>query len=329
MAQPTITIVGLGLVGASIGLALRREKKDEFDIIGHDKNYGRARDVRKRGAVNKLDWNLIDACEKADMVIIATPLDGVRETLEVVGEHLKEGCVVLDTANLKAPVIEWAKEYLPETVSFVGTDPVISPSEQGVEAATADMFEGVLWCVAPAPGASSEAVKLVSDMIYLLGAKPYFLDPFEHDGLAAGVEHLPLLLSAALMRMTFEAKTWQELRKVTGSAYESATQLPSTDADFYRDIFLHNKDNVVRWLNLYVDELLSLKEMVAGSDAEALRETFDKAVDARILWREQRQKGYPDASMEKPDLPSMSGFLGSFLGLGAFRRRSPDKDSDK
>ena len=272
MAQPTITIVGLGLVGASIGLALRREKKDEFDIIGHDKNYGRARDVRKRGAVNKLDWNLIDACEKADMVIIATPLDGVRETLEVVGEHLKEGCVVLDTANLKAPVIEWAKEYLPETVSFVGTDPVISPSEQGVEAATADMFEGVLWCVAPAPGASSEAVKLVSDMIYLLGAKPYFLDPFEHDGLAAGVEHLPLLLSAALMRMTFEAKTWQELRKVTGSAYESATQLPSTDADFYRDIFLHNKDNVVRWLNLYVDELLSLKEMVAGSDAEALRE---------------------------------------------------------
>ncbi len=329
MAQPTITIVGLGLVGASIGLALRREKKDEFDIIGHDKNYGRARDVRKRGAVNKLDWNLIDACEKADMVIIATPLDGVRETLEVVGEHLKEGCVVLDTANLKAPVIEWAKEYLPETVSFVGTDPVISPSEQGVEAATADMFEGVLWCVAPAPGASSEAVKLVSDMIYLLGAKPYFLDPFEHDGLAAGVEHLPLLLSAALMRMTFEAKTWQELRKVTGSAYESATQLPSTDADFYRDIFLHNKDNIVRWLNLYVDELLSLKEMVAGSDAEALRETFDKAVDARILWREQRQKGYPDASMEKPDLPSMSGFLGSFLGLGAFRRRSPDKDSDK
>ena len=329
MAQPTITIVGLGLVGASIGLALRREKKDEFDIIGHDKNYGRARDVRKRGAVNKLDWNLIDACEKADMVIIATPLNGVRETLEVVGEHLKEGCVVLDTANLKAPVIEWAKEYLPETVSFVGTDPVISPSEQGVEAATADMFEGVLWCVAPAPGASSEAVKLVSDMIYLLGAKPYFLDPFEHDGLAAGVEHLPLLLSAALMRMTFEAKTWQELRKVTGSAYESATQLPSTDADFYRDIFLHNKDNIVRWLNLYVDELLSLKEMVAGSDAEALRETFDKAVDARILWREQRQKGYPDASMEKPDLPSMSGFLGNFLGLGAFRRRSPDKDSDK
>ena len=325
MTRPTITIVGLGRVGTSIGLALRREKQDEFDIIGHDRDYGRARDVRKRGAVNKLDWNLISACEKADMVIIATPLEGVRETLELTADYLSEGCVVIDTANLKGSVMGWAETYLPDSVSFIGTNPIISAVGQGVEAATPDLFQGALWCVFPAPNATSEAVKLVSDMIHMMGAKPYFLDPLEHDGLMAGMEHLPLVLSAALLRMTFGADTWKELRKVTGASYETATMLPSYDASFYRDIFLHNRENTLRWLDLYVEELSSFKELIAAGDAEALTEVFDKAVDARILWLEQRKEGYPDIRVEKPEFPTMGGFFNSFLGLGAFRRSQRDK----
>lgn len=325
MTRPTITIVGLGLVGTSIGLALRREKQDEFDIIGHDKDFSQARGVRKRGAVNKLDWNLINACEKADMVIIATPLEGVRETLEVTADYLKERCVVIDTANLKKPVMGWAKAHLPDSVSFIGTDPIISPDGQGAEAATPDLFQDALWCLCPATNAASEAVKLVSDMIHLLGAKPYFLDPFEHDGLVAGVEHLPLVLSAALLWMTFGATTWKELRKVTGAPYETATLLPSNDARFYRDIFLHNRENVLRWLDLYANELHSFKELIAAGDAEALTEAFDKAVDARILWLEQRKEGYPDIVTEKPEFPTMGGFLSSFLGVGALRRSKQDK----
>jgi prephenate dehydrogenase len=329
MTRPTITIVGLGLIGTSIGLALRQEKQDEFDIIGHDKDYGRARQVRKRGAVNKLDWNLVGACEKADMVIIATPLEGVRETLELTAEHLKEGCVVVDTANLKGPVIQWAEAHLSEAVSFVGTDPIISSDGQGVEAATPDLFRNALWCVSPAPSAAPEAVKLVADMIHLLGAQPYFLDPVEHDGLIAGVEHLPFVLSAALLRMTFGASTWKELRKVTGGLYESTTLLPSTDAGYYRDLLFHNRDNVIRWLDLYVDELRSFRELVASRDAEALAETFDKAVDARILWLDQRKKGYPDQEKEETELATMSGFLGGLLGLGAWRRPSRKKKTNK
>lgn len=329
MTRPTITIVGLGLVGTSIGLALRQEKQEEFDVIGHDTDFSRARDVRKRGAVNKLDWNLINACEKADMVIIATPLEGVHETLEVTADYLKEGCVVMDTANLKGPVMDWAEAHLPDSVSFIGTDPIIFPDGQGVGAATPDLFLDALWCMCPATNAAEEAVKLISDMIYLLGAKPYFLDPFEHDGLTAGVGHLPLVLSAALLRVTFGATTWKELRKVTGAPYEAITLLPSNDALFYRDIFLHNRDNVLRWLDLYAEELSSFKELVAAGDAEALSEAFDKAIDARILWMEQRKEGYPDIVAEKAELPSMGGFMSNLFGLGAFRRKQERRQKDK
>jgi len=329
MTRPTITIVGLGLVGTSIGLALRREKEDEFDIIGHDINFSRARDVRKRGAVNKLDWNLINACEKADLVIIATPLDGVRETLQATAEYLKNGCVVMDTANLKEPVMEWSKTHLPDSVSFVGTDPIILPDGQGVEAAAPDLFQNALWCMCPSPNATEEAVKLISDMIYLLGGKPYFVDPLEHDGLVAGVGHLPLMLSAALLRVTFGAQTWKELRKVTGAPYETTTRLPSNDALFYQDIFLHNRDNILRWLDLYVEELRAFRELVVAGEAEALNEAFDKAIDARILWLDQRKEGYPDLPMDKPEIPSMGSFMGNLLGMGAFRRKDDKKQKGK
>ncbi len=321
MTRPTIAIVGLGQVGASIGLALRRANQEEFDLIGHDRNFGRAKDVRKQGAVSKLDWNLVKACEKADMVIIATPLEGVREALEMTANHLKEGCVVMDTANLKGPVMGWARAYLPDSVSFVGTNPIISSlAGQEAKAATPDLFQNALWCMFPASNATPEAVKMVSDMIHLLGARPYFLDPFEHDGLAAGTEHLPFVLSAALLRMTFGAAAWKELRRTAGAVYESSTLLPSTDASFYRDVLLHNRDNVLRWLGLYVEELRSFKELIASGDAEALAKAFDKAIDARILWLEQRKEGYPEAVGENLELPTIGSFLDNFMGFGALRR---------
>jgi len=329
MALPTITIVGLGLVGTSIGLALRQEKADEFDIIGHDRDFGQARAVRKLGAVNKLDWNLVNACEQADMVIVATPLTGVRETLQAIGPYLKAGSVVIDTANLKGPVMDWASQYLPESVSFVGTNPFISPAGQGPDAASAELFRGALWCVAPGATAAEEAVKLVNDMIYLLGARPYFLDPCEHDGLVASVEHLPLLLSTALLRLTFSAPTWKELRKTTGAVFENSTALPTTDADTYRDIMVFNRDNVVRWLDLFLQEMQHLRELITGDDQEALREAFDKAVDARILWLEQRKEGYPDAVTEKAEMPTMGSFLGGFLGIGGLRRSPDEKEKPK
>ncbi len=96
--------------------------------------------------------------------------------------------------------------------------------------------------------------------------------------------------------------------------------MPTYDVRFYRDILLHNRDNVLRWLDSYVEELRSLRELVVGGDAEALFKAFDKAVDARVLWLDQRKKGYPDLVTGKSELPTMGGFLESFLGLGAFRR---------
>ena len=97
--KPNITIVGLGLIGTSMGLALRQAGVASA-VIGHDKDLAVANQARKREAVDKVDWNLISACEKADLVILAVPLDAIEPTLKAIGPYLRPGCVVIDTANL-------------------------------------------------------------------------------------------------------------------------------------------------------------------------------------------------------------------------------------
>src|SRR5512135_1823647 len=107
MAKPRITIVGLGRIGGSIGLALKQANAD-LEIIGHDKDSRTAGLAQKRGAVDKTEWNLLNACDGAGLVVLALPLGAIRDTLKVLGNELQPGVIVTDTATTKTPVLEWA-----------------------------------------------------------------------------------------------------------------------------------------------------------------------------------------------------------------------------
>jgi prephenate dehydrogenase len=189
--ETRITIIGLGCVGSSIGLALRKQEPS-LEVMGHDIDPAVARRAAQMGAVSKTHWNLPAACERAAMVILALPLPAVRETLEVLGPHLEEGCVVTDTATLKVPVLEWARKSLPARVRFVTGLPIPGPKVPltgplaGTDAARADLFEDGFYCVTPAADTDPEAVTALLGLIQAVGARPLFMDPVECDGLQAG-----------------------------------------------------------------------------------------------------------------------------------------------
>jgi len=330
MSKPRITIVGLGFIGGSIGLALHQAEA-ELEIVGHDRERGAANQAKKIGAVDKTDWNLISACEEADLVVIAIPVGGVKSTLEAIGPYLRPGCLITDTASIKSPVIEWAKEILPDGVNFVGGDPIVSHAaaaaggtEGGIDAARADLFSGVVYCLTPAAGAAPKAVKLASDFVYLLGAQPYFLDPLEHDGLMAGIDHLPFVLSAALMGVTTESASWREMRKLAGGAFESATHFVSTDPTTYRDACLVNRENIVRWIDGCSEKLSDLKETILAGDAEELERVFEETIIARQRWLRAREAGDWDA--QPSEIPSMGSFMGQLFGLGRLGKRKKEQD---
>ena len=248
MSKPRITIVGLGLIGGSIGLALCQTGND-YEVVGHDREHAVAGKARKLGAVGKTEWNLVSACEEADLIIVATPVMAIKETLTAIASYLKPGCLITDTASIKGPVMAWAKEILPDTVNFVGGNPIISQEGSlptGIEGARADLFQGGLYCLTPSPEAAPQAVQLATDLVHLLGASPFFLDAAEHDGLMAGVDHLPFILSAALLETAVQSPAWREMRKLAGDAFQSVTRFSSGDAATYRDACLTNGENIVR-----------------------------------------------------------------------------------
>lgn len=278
-----ITIIGLGLIGGSIGLALKRAKLKDIEVVGHDKDSRASAQAKKRGAVDKTEWNLISAVSNAGMVIIATPVMAIRVTMEHIGPKLSEGCIVTDTGSTKVNVLEWAKQYLPESVSFVGGHPMAGKEESGIEGADPDLFHDRTYCIIPDPRASSQAVQTIIGLVENLGAKAFFLDPVEHDSFVAGVSHLPLVLSAALVSATSKSPSWAEMRRLAASGYRDVTRLASGNPEMSGDICKTNKEGIVHWIDAIVNELQEYRRTISecGDDVE---KTFIKAWEAREKW---------------------------------------------
>jgi len=294
------TVVGLGLVGSSIGLALKQTGA-HLEIIGHDRDSEAAKRAHKSGCVDRTEWNLINACDGADLIVISTPLAGIKSTLTAIAQDLKTGCVVTDTASLKVPVLNWARELLPSTVHFVGGHPIIEKAVSEPIMPTADLFAGATYCLTPDTNTPPQAVQSVSDLAEAVGARPYYLDAAEHDGLIAAVEQLPLLMALALQVIAGESPSSREMIQLSGVDFTNATQLLAGDAEKLTELCTLNAVNVVRWLDALLPQVSNLRELVANQNSESLQKSFTDAVEKHASWTrkqvESKATDYSDFGM--------------------------------
>jgi len=307
-------------------LATKSGKRESvIEVTGFDTSLDVQNYAKKLGAVDRTDWNLTKAVERADLIIIATPVGAVRELFEVIAEHGKQGVVVTDTASTKAGVMAWAQELLPSTVNFIGGHPMAGKA-QSTEAAEADLFKDATWCVSPLVSASEEAVQTVLGLIAALGAEPLFLDPHEHDGFVAGISHLPFLLSVALMRSVSSDPSWRDVRQLTAGGFRDVSRLAAGSPVMYRDICATNRENIVRWADTAISEMQHLRDLVAaGSDEtlDTLEKEFERARDARADWSTaERRSGamVQDTDSELTSF-SMGDQMQQMLFGGLFRRK--------
>jgi prephenate dehydrogenase len=277
-----IAIVGLGYIGASLGLALKAARVDA-EFVGHDRENDVAAKAKKIGAVDRTHWNLISAVDEAGLVLLAIPVMAMKVTLEAIAPYLRPGCVVSDVASTKVPVLAWADAALPRTVSFVGGHPIVKKAGSGIDSATRGLFQGCTYCVLPSRQASPEALETVLGIVSAIGATPYFIDPAEHDSFVAGVSHLPLLLSTALVKATAGSPSWREMRKVAGGDYGEMLALAQGEAQARVDLCELNRENLVRWLQAYAEALEQLRQQIAQGSEELLG-VFQNASEARDRW---------------------------------------------
>jgi len=281
-----MTIIGLDTVGSSIGLAIKQTSA-EIHIVGHDRDSALAKNAHKSGAVDRTEWNLIKACEAADLILLTTGLSEIKTTLQAIAADLKDGCVLTDTASLKVPVLQWAREFLPKGVHFVGGHPILDKPHIDLSQPQAELFSGSVYCLTPDTDTPPQALQTVSDLAEAIGAKPYFLGAAEHDGLLAALVHTPLLLALALQQVTASSPSRRELVQLSGVDFTTLTDLLAPDAEALTALCVQNADNTVRWLDDLLLQLTQLREWVAGQQVESLQQAFAAAIEARDAWRRE------------------------------------------
>jgi prephenate dehydrogenase len=291
-----VAIIGLGLIGGSIGLGLRqwsaqnaKSGSPALEIVGFDSDLDQQGYAKKLGAVDKTEWELRKTVQNADLVVIATPVRTIRDIFVDIAEALKPGAVVTDTGSTKTNVLQWSQELLPTTVSFIGGHPMAGKS-MSIEGAEATLFEGATWCVAPSVRASEESIRTVLGMITALGAQPYFLDPEEHDAYVAGISHMPFVVSASIMNALASDKSWRDMKTLTAGGFRDMTRLSAGSAAMHRDIALTNRAALLRWIDAVSAELAEFRDVLTDDSDESSQKLlayFDRARDSRAEWATQ------------------------------------------
>ncbi len=284
-----IAIIGLGLIGGSIGLALKRAGSDGVELVGYARRPETADRALQLGAIDRVEGSLASAVDKAALVILAIPTMSVKEILSQIGSHLPAGSVVTDVASTKVQVMQWAEESLPPGVSFVGGHPMAGKELSGIEVADADLFRGCTYCIVPGRGASDDAVQTIVDLVHKVGARHVFVNAAEHDQFVAGISHLPLILASALVMSTTKSPHWSKMSEVAATGYQGATRLASQHPRMNRDICLTNGENIVSWIDDFTKELQRFRGLIAEGDL-SLEQAFDKARQARNAWIEEHDK---------------------------------------
>ena len=269
-----VAIVGLGLIGGSIGLAVRQHWPTGL-VIGVDR-----KEVLERAMVlHAIDVAADDlvVMAEADLVILAAPVEQNIKLLAQLARYVTTAAVVTDVGSTKRTTIAAARQ-LPDRLTFVGGHPLGGAPRGGIEHARPDLFEGRPWLFTPTTDEPAGILERLSSFVRTLGAEPHVVDPTEHDELLAFVSHLPQLATSALMHVV-GTTAGEEGLALTGRGLFDATRLASSPADIWRDICCSNADAIEGALDEFIGELQRIRgELKSGAE-------IDRVFDSAGTWR--------------------------------------------
>ena len=328
-----ITIIGTGQIGTSMGLALG-EHKEMFYRVGHDKDFRVANRAKDKGAFDKVDINLPNSVVDSGIIVLALPLDQIRETLSLIAPDLGEDVVVMDTAPVKSEVMQWAKEILPPNRHYVGLAPVINPayldtSDTGVDAAHPDLFKNGMMAIISSQGVPSDAIKLATDFSHLLGAEHLFMDPVELDSMMAATHILPQLLAVTLLNTTVDQPGWYEARKLAGRQYAAVTNPMAQfgEANSLSCQAISAQEQLVRWIDALMENLYEMRQNISDKDADGLLKKLSHARLGREKWLRERITANWAATEAAPsvEIPSSKQVFSRMFTFGGGKRPKPPK----
>ena len=278
----TVCIIGLGLIGGSIGLSM---KKNNFKskIIGYAKTEKTLFRAIERGLVDEAEKCLIKAADGADLVILATPLSTFRPIIEEIAPFLKKGSIVTDTGSAKSTVLEELKDLIPSGVEFIPGHPIAGTEESGPDSGFPELFEN-RWCIlTPTEDNSKDSIESIKCFWESLGSRVEIMDALHHDKVLAITSHIPHLIAYNIVGTANDLAnvTDSEVVKYSAGGFRDFTRIAASDPKMWSDIFTYNSEAVLEMLDLFSNDLTKLKKSILEKDTNMLFSSFERTRNVR------------------------------------------------
>jgi prephenate dehydrogenase len=312
-----VAVIGTGLVGASIGLAVRRAGLCRR-VAGYDVDGGELATAVERGAVTDPARSAAEAAADADVVWLAVPVSAVESVAAEVGPAMRAGAILSDSASVKSRVVEALQVGAPPQVHVIGGHPMAGSAETGAAHASAELFVGATWLLTPTTHTDPEAYRRLHGMVAALGARVIAVAPERHDLLVAVVSHLPQLAATTLMNLAADRARDEHagLLLLAAGGFRDATRVAASNPDLWSEICAENREAIVAVLDEYRDRLETLRASLAKADDEQLR---DELAAARAARRDLPRKTVPEGALVElllaiPDRPGVLAEVTTTVG---------------
>ncbi len=291
-----IVIFGVGLIGGSVALALKKSGAVS-KIVGVGRSLENLQAAIEIGVIDEAESDIAKALVDADLVLIATPVAQTPKILEAIIPHLAYKTVITDAGSTKSDIAQYvisasnhAKNPQHFLKQFVGGHPIAGAEKSGVTAANADLFMGKNVVLTPNENTSKDALKLVRELWQSTGANVSEMTAQAHDQIFAAVSHLPHLLAFALVNDLANRPNAKQLFDFAASGFRDFTRIAGSSPEMWRDISLANKTALLSELETYQAEISALQNLLKNEDSQGLQAMFEHASQARQDWQKEREK---------------------------------------
>lgn len=275
-----VTIIGLGLMGGSLGLAL---VKAGYMVSGWDQNTEIIEEAYQTGAINRKPHDLKDAVAKASVIFIATPVESIAAKVKECLTFVRPGTVFTDLGSIKTKVLEAVFQFLPASQYFVAGHPMTGSEQQGISAADPFLFQNAAYLIIEDPRTPSKAADLVIKLVESVGAQIIRLTAADHDRIVGMVSHLPHLIAATLAKTAGDVeKSFPGTLSLAAGGFRDTTRVALGSPELWREIILGNLDQVLKAIDNFQNELTLLKEILASKEGSQLDQFLAQARETRL-----------------------------------------------
>lgn len=276
-----VAIIGVGLIGGSLGLALRQLARIT-DVVGVARHENTLRTALIIGAINKATLDLKEAVKDADLVFIATPVPDIVETTKKIMPHLKRGAILTDVGSTKTSIVKEIEEICPSDIHFIGGHPMAGSELSGIDAANRDLFKNSTYILTPTPNTDADAFEALHALLTKIGARVISLNPEKHDQIAATISHLPHVVSSALVNLAVrEGEEMENILLLAAGGFYDMTRIATSNPEMWVDICFENRQAVLEVLKHFQKELTDFASLIEKKDRKGLEKKLMDAQRAR------------------------------------------------